>query len=117
MNEEHSVTAQSRSVTYSGPLPPAEEFERYEKAHPGTAERILALAEKEAENRRNNNDKLINAAITMARWSQRFALVLSLAGIAVAAVGLILGHPMSAIPPLIIAFTGLVSMFLSRKGL
>lgn len=43
MVEQHSI--------YSGPLPPAEQFASYEKALPGSAERILSMAEKQQEHR------------------------------------------------------------------
>lgn len=37
------------AVSYSGPLPPVEDFERYEAAVPGAGERIIALAEASSE--------------------------------------------------------------------
>ena len=41
--EQHSV--------YSGPLPPAEQFAAYESILPGSAERILQMAEKQQSHR------------------------------------------------------------------
>lgn len=37
--------------TYSGPLPPAEAFEHYERVCPGAADRIIAMAEQQASHR------------------------------------------------------------------
>lgn len=45
--EEASLVV--RTAAYSGPLPPASEFARYESVLPGAADRILAMAEKEQE--------------------------------------------------------------------
>jgi len=42
------IIASAQSVMYSGPLPNADEFAKYEASKPGTAERILVMAEKEA---------------------------------------------------------------------
>ncbi len=43
--------ARTRTVTqvkhYSGPIPTAEEFARYEEIYPGSAERLFSMAEKE----------------------------------------------------------------------
>lgn len=36
---------------YSGPLPPADDFERYENVHPGSARIILEMAEREQKHR------------------------------------------------------------------
>ena len=47
------VAASSQSVVYSGPLPPASEMAQYEKVYPGAAERIIRMAEKQAEHRQN----------------------------------------------------------------
>lgn len=43
---------------YSGPLPPAEEIEAYERVCPGAADRIIAMTEK-ALDHRIENEKLI----------------------------------------------------------
>lgn len=44
-------------VNYSSPLPISQEFANYEKILPGAAERILAQAEKEQQNRFINDSK------------------------------------------------------------
>lgn len=47
-----SQIVEIRSQTFSGPLPPPQALLDYERACPGAAERILAMAEKQAEHRR-----------------------------------------------------------------
>lgn len=42
---------EARSVTYSGPLPPSAEMERYESITPGAADRILTMAEQQQRHR------------------------------------------------------------------
>lgn len=45
------------AFSFSGPLPPAESFARYEEVLPGAADRIMRMAEKEQDNRKIRTDK------------------------------------------------------------
>ena len=45
---EITITRRVREVnSYSGPVPPAEEFARYEEINPGSAGRLISMAERE----------------------------------------------------------------------
>lgn len=77
---------------YSGPLPPAREFGAYEAAHPGSADRILAMAEKsqeaiiretatQAAHRRQLENQVIPAGIAADKRGQCFALVIAMTGL------------------------------------
>lgn len=46
------LTQKIEQSLYKGPLPPAEQLEKYEKVHPGAADRIITMAEKQADHRR-----------------------------------------------------------------
>lgn len=46
---------------YSGPIPPPEILEGYEKVLPGTADRIMKMAEKQADHRRNMEETTVNS--------------------------------------------------------
>ncbi len=65
----------SRTVTrvsqYSGPIPPAEEFARYEKTYPGSADRLFTMAEREQED-----------TVSVRKWSLLAATVFGLATLA-----------------------------------
>ncbi len=50
-NQPRVAHQQFIASTYSGPLPPAEAFERYERVCPGAADRIIAMAEQQASHR------------------------------------------------------------------
>lgn len=67
--------------SYSGPIPPAEEFEKYEKALPGAGDRILKLAEKEQENRHLMISRGFKAELTTTVLGQVFAFILGMSGI------------------------------------
>ncbi len=49
--DENQNVKVTRTVTqvrhYSGPIPPAEEFARYEEIYPGSADRLFSMAERE----------------------------------------------------------------------
>jgi uncharacterized membrane protein len=103
-------------MSYSGPLPPSAEFDRYNTTLPGAAERILALAEKEAEHRHGAEDLLVQEEVRASRTGQKFAFVLGIGSLAVVAVSLFLNSPFGAIAPGIIALTSLATALAgSRK--
>ncbi|HUW45716.1 MAG TPA: DUF2335 domain-containing protein [Dehalococcoidia bacterium] len=105
-----------QSLSYSGPLPPAAEFERYEQTCPGAAERILAMAEKESTHRHGAEDLLVKEEVRASKTGQVFAFVLGIGSLIVVAVSLILDRPLGAIAPGIIALTSLATALAgSRK--
>ncbi len=59
---------------HSGPLPTALEFDGYEKSLPGSADRILAMAENEGGHRRKLEEKLIASEIGQKKAGQYFAM-------------------------------------------
>jgi uncharacterized membrane protein len=77
MSNKNQLQKQELSVSYQGPLPTSREFAGYEQVLPGAANRILAITEKEAEHRRANQDKLVNASIKYSGRGQLFALIIS----------------------------------------
>lgn len=61
--------------TYRGPLPTPESFEHYEAVLPGSAERILAMAEKEQNHRHSSEDRVISYEYTARYIGQAGAVV------------------------------------------
>jgi uncharacterized membrane protein len=96
---------------YVGPLPPANEFAGYDQALPGAAERILALAEKETQHRHKTEDKLLS----LSSRGQIFALIVSILSLGAVGLSVYFSQPVASIAPAVIAITGLVSIFTSRK--
>lgn len=47
---------------FSGPLPPAKELQAYEDIEEGTADRIIRMAEKQAEHRRAQEKRMVESA-------------------------------------------------------
>ena len=59
--EFHSIERVERRLEYSGPLPHPEILSGYEKVLPGSADRILKMAEKQQDHRTSIENKLVNA--------------------------------------------------------
>ena len=64
-----------RSETYSGPIPPPEALARYEEIQPGTADRILKMAEKQQEHRMDLESKVIGGQVIQSKRGQAFGFV------------------------------------------
>jgi uncharacterized membrane protein len=115
MSDKTSPQKSELSVSYEGPLPTSREFAGYNQVLPGAADRILAITEKEAEHRRKNQDKLINASIKYNGRGQIFALIISILSIVGVGLSIFFSAPFASIAPTIIAITGLASLFISKN--
>ncbi len=58
--KKSSVEILEMQSMFSGPIPPPELFEAYEKVLPGSAERILALAERQSAHRQKMEEKVFD---------------------------------------------------------
>jgi uncharacterized membrane protein len=93
------LIAASKTVHFSGPMPHPELLGQYEQLCPGSADRIIRMAEQEAEHRRSAEHKIIDAQIkdrskqySESRCGQLCALVITLAALGVGAYTAVLGH-------------------------
>ncbi|MBQ9345425.1 MAG: DUF2335 domain-containing protein [Kiritimatiellae bacterium] len=77
---------------HSGPLPPAEELERYGACVPGGAERIFAMAEAQSSTRLRLETSIVETKNSLLRRGQIFGFVLGLVGIVSGAWVIIEGH-------------------------
>lgn len=81
---------------YSGPLPPAEDYDRYEHTLPGAANRILEMAEKQLEHRLNNENKIIDNTIKQTNRGQIFGASVSFFGLVISFILGLYGHDVLA---------------------
>lgn len=104
-----------RQEIFVGPLPHPELLAGYERACPGSAERIVGMAEKQAGHRRSLEIKALEASIRKDWTGQIMAFSLSMTvcggGIYLLAHGEGLGGLTALLTPLI----GLAGMFLASK--
>jgi uncharacterized membrane protein len=71
------ITALEQS--FSGPIPPPAILAGYEKALPGSADRIITLAEKQAAHRQGSEMAGLQSRIKNERLGMNYAFILSLA--------------------------------------
>lgn len=70
--------------SFSGPIPPPSILKQYEEMHPGSADRILKMAEKQADHRMALEKKAIGGQVDQSKRGQVFGFILALVCIAVA---------------------------------
>ena len=118
MSEKNLPVPQSvpMSIEYSGPLPNSAEYAGYETVLPGAAERILRMAEKEAEHRREVEKIAFKATSKVNASGQIFGFIIAILSLAAIFASIIFNQPIAAIAPAIIAFVGLASVFAGKKS-
>jgi uncharacterized membrane protein len=78
------VQTELQVAQWRGPMPPPEVMQQYERVVPGSANRILAMAESSTTERTKLDNKLADGELDAAKTSQGLALFLVLIAIAAA---------------------------------
>lgn len=78
---KRKIISSHHRVSYSGPLPPAAEMERYAQIDPKMVDRIVAMAEKEAQHRHEMDEKILEHEAGDMKRGQHYALTIGLAGL------------------------------------
>jgi uncharacterized membrane protein len=73
------------------------------------------MAEREAAHRQANDTKLLDATIKITGRGQIFALIIALGSLGTIVACLLLGQPLAAIVPGIVALTSLAATFLGSR--
>ena len=68
----------TQSISYSGPIPPASELERFEKVSPGAANRIIAMAESQIAHRHLLEKTVIESNVANERQGMHYAFILTI---------------------------------------
>lgn len=78
-DEKHRIMAiiQKKEV-YSGPIPHPKHLKQYEELVPGAADRLICMAENQANHRQKEEDKIVNAEIINKNRGQIFGFILML---------------------------------------
>jgi uncharacterized membrane protein len=82
----------SHSQLYSGPIPPASEMKKYEDIQPGMADRILAIAERQAQHRQKMEADVVQRNLRDQRLGIVFAFFITLGTLFVATLCVRWGH-------------------------
>lgn len=99
---------------WSGPLPPPEQLARFEDVLPGTAARIIAMAEKEGEHSREVQMRAVRATVRLQHIGQVMAFVLSCCALTSAYWLAMAGHDWVAGSLVAGGFVGLATVFLRQ---
>lgn len=113
------VASQASELTVarfrSGPLPPPEEAAAYEGVLPGAFDRILSMAKHQAEHRRTQETKIIDAAIRVEPRGQWLAFVIALTGILCGTLLVVLDRSLEGVAAMLTALGVLVGVFVQQK--
>jgi uncharacterized membrane protein len=97
--QNQSIEATAKYERFEGPMPPPQLLAHYESICPGAADRMLRMAEHEAEHRRQMETKIVDAQIqhnnkqfSEARCGQICALSITLAALAAGVYTAVNGH-------------------------
>jgi uncharacterized membrane protein len=102
--------------SYSGPIPDPHSLAQYEQLQPGLAERIIRMAEKEAEHRHLQEDRLIKNTIKVATVSIIFAFVSVIMFCGLILYALIKGMNMATLGLAIGAIASVAGVFIAFKS-
>ncbi len=94
-------------ASFSGPLPPPEMLARYDEIIPGSAERILTMAESQSLHRRELEREVVFSRIALSRRGQWLGFAIAIVGLGTSAIIAIYG---SALAGGIIGLGTLVSL-------
>ena len=112
---EQVLVHQQAVRKFSGPLPPPEVVEHYERVHPGAAGVILGMAQKEQDSRLAINSENSKEAVAYAQRGQWMAFSLALVAMGIGALVAHLGHPVVAGTIFGSVVLGVVGAFLAPR--
>jgi uncharacterized membrane protein len=107
----------TKTVSFSGPIPPPEILEKYNKVTPNGGERIMQMAEKQLEHRTHLEDYVIKEELNQSKRGQIFGFVLAIVVLLFVLILSILGHEMVASILGGTTMIGLVAVFVIGKKL
>lgn len=86
---------------YAGPLPPAEQIRAYEQVLPGSADRILRMAERQQEHRMELERMTVHEAANRSWWGLRLGFVIAVLVVGIGAAAIFTGHALAGFGVLI----------------
>ncbi len=102
--------------SFKGPLPPPSLFGNYEEILPGSAERILTLAEKEQSHRQNWEMDALTAQKSDVRRGQWMGFGLGMTALIVALLCAYFGFPIVAAASISTVLAGIITAFLKGRS-
>lgn len=84
--ENIAVIRREVSQSFSGPLPHPDTLRQFDEIVPGSAERIIKMAEEQSEHRKELEKKVIDSDIARSKWGQVLGFIIAIAGLGVSAI-------------------------------
>ncbi len=94
-NEDALVRQETTTVVFSGPFPPPQMLEAYERILPGAAERIFRMGEEQSQHRRELESQVIKSDIRNSRIGLIFGLLIGIVALAASVLIAYFGYPVS----------------------
>ncbi len=117
-NEQPNILAHEQKQYYfQGPLPAPQILEKYNEVIPNAAERILTMAEKDADFQREITHKAIELESNERRLGQILGFCIGCIALSLSAVSLFLGYPTTASIIGGTTVVGLVTVFVTGRSL
>ena len=104
-----------QETTFGGPIPAPVILEQYEKLLPGSADRILAMAENESRHQKEIEMSAITLQAKENRRGQYFGVIVTALAFVTASVALFLDHPAAASVIGGTTVVGLAAAFIAGK--
>lgn len=99
----------------SAPLPHPSEFEKYEKVLPGSADRILKMAENQSKHRQGIENKIVSSDCFVQNTGVIFAFIIALVIIVGSMFLIYIGKDVAGLISIIAVLVSLVGIFLTGK--
>jgi len=109
---QHAIATR---VTYEGPLPPPAQLEQFERACPGSADRIIKMAESNSAHRQRLEAIVVEGNVDAQARGQWFALILALAVLGVGGWLVIAGRTSTGLWIMLGDITALAGIFIGTR--
>lgn len=113
-SEAGTLTEYLHAASFRGPLPPPALFEHYEKALPGSADRILRMAENEQTHRHDWEKIALDSQRGDTKRGQIFGLIISVLGLVSTIACAALGLQTAAFASAFVVISGIWASFLKK---
>lgn len=110
--EQFVIAAQS----FSGPLPPPEMLRKYEELLPGSADRIISIAERQSSHRQKLESDVIASSIRNERLGMTFGFLICILAISGGIFAVMHGKSAEGIAAIITPLVALVAVFVYGKS-
>jgi uncharacterized membrane protein len=110
--EKFVIAAQS----FSGPLPPPEILRKYEEVLPGSAERIISMAERQGSHRQDLESRVVSSNIMNEKMGMIFGFIICLVAISGGIYAVIQGKSAAGLSAIITPLGALVGVFIYGKA-